>query len=75
MFTAAVTQRNLCYKTDLKEHESNWGLESKVRFDIRQLVIHGLDSRGIGVRFPAGEEIFYFCTAYRPAPGLTEPPI
>jgi hypothetical protein len=36
---------------------------------------NALNCRGIGVRFPAGKEIFLFCTASRPALGSTQPPI
>jgi hypothetical protein len=35
----------------------------------------GLDDRGVGARFPTGQDIFLFSTASKPALGPTQPPI
>jgi hypothetical protein len=34
-----------------------------------------VDEREIGVRFPAGLDIFIFCAVSRPASGLIQPPM
>jgi hypothetical protein len=63
------------------ELELIWGLRRKPRKPSSQVLSRRDNSVGIasgwtvGVHFPAGQQIFLFFTAFRPALGPTQPPV